>query len=197
MTDNNIILKCDDFWGKDLEQEKSIFELARKYNIKISLGIVGFGLETTSQATIDYLKQNLDLIVPFNHSYWHVVTASVKEYFKTNKSYQIDSIKFTNNVIWRRLGVKVDTIGFPANACDNNAIDVLNKHFPELKNIYYTKIAHNRVEMDNLHRNIINVDFENVLQIHPFNNDFNVNALESLILGKLENGFNFITPADL
>ena len=50
----NIILKCDDFWGKDWNQEKTFFDLIIKCGIKyrLELSDMGFQMPTKGQLII-------------------------------------------------------------------------------------------------------------------------------------------------
>lgn len=193
----NIILKCDDFWGKEWPKEKDFFDLVLKHKIKISLGIVGYGLETAGSEVVNYLKNNIDLIQPFNHSYWHCVASPLKEFYLSSREYQKKSILNNQTVVLKKLGYEMTTIGFPTNACDNTTLDVLKNDFPKLQNIYYTAIAHNREEMEKLGRKIINVNTTEVFQIHPFTDFFSLSSFEQLILDQLKQGNKFVFPNEI
>jgi|SRR6185369_4160705 len=192
----NIILKCDDFWGKDWEREKLFFDVVLRRNIKISLGVVGAGITTANKEAIDFLKENKDLVEVFNHSFWHVVGKPVKEFYKTSDEYQKESISRTDQIVLERLGVQIETIGFPANACDQRALDFL-KDYSLIKNIYYTPEAHNRKEIEQIGKRIINIDGESVIQLHPFAHDFSLEEFEAMVIEKLAQGHAFIFPSEL
>jgi hypothetical protein len=194
-----VTLKIDDFWGKD---DGKFFEIIKKYNIKISLGIVGIGLETCAAEKAEFIKQNLGLIEPFNHSYWHVIAHPVKEFFKTSREYQLESLKKTNEVIKSRLDFEVETVGFPANACDETTITLLQSEF-QFKNIYHVVDSYNYNEVKNVCKNIINVtaDFGgnecHAVQLHPFARDFDLATFEKNILAELKKETLFIFPSEL
>lgn len=194
---NRIIIKADDFWGRGHKEESSFIDFVINKKIKISLGIVGKGLETSSRDITDVLCANNHVIEPFNHSYWHIVSNPVKEFYKTDIIYQENSIEFTQDIISKRLLFKPSTIGFPANACDDNTLIVLDSSFPEIKNIYYTAGAYNYDKVASLGKKIIDIDQENVIQIHPFTPEFNLEEFKQLVVSKIDSGYEFIWPSDL
>lgn len=189
-----VVLKCDDFWGND---DGRFLDFIIKNNIKISLGVIGKGLSSCAQAKTDYVKNNLHLIQPFNHSYWHTLSAEVKEFFRTSLKYQFDSITFTNSVIADKLGFKVETIGFPANACDHTATGLLSEmKMWDLKNIYYVRGSHNDEDVIQTGKKIIWIDEESVIQMHPFRQEEHDKCIK-LIEDLKNQGAEFVWPNEL
>lgn len=162
-----LILKCDDFWGKDNEATNLFLHEAIKNRTKLSLGVVGSGLTKAPERIINLVKNNLDLFELFNHSYYHLLDTNKKEFFKTERAYQEASIEQTNGIISYIFGNRPKTIGFPANACDQTTLDILKES--DLENIYYVKGSYNYEDILKIGKKIINVGKEfGVLQVHPF-----------------------------
>lgn len=134
-----VILKVDDFWN--LVGFQNLFDFIIEERIKISLGIIGKGLENGGTASVDRINQLmlLGLVEPFNHSYWHLLNQHViSEFFNTSADYQETSIRKTNEVIAQKLSCNVETIGFVANSFGIETIRVLNR-FDDIRFIYALK----------------------------------------------------------
>jgi hypothetical protein len=189
-----VILKVDDFWGK--EREVYFLNKVIENKIKISLGIVGVGLENSSFKIIDLIKNNLDIIQPFNHSYQHLLTDQKKEFFKTSSDYQRESIDKTNKIIKEKLGFNVKTIGFVANACDEKTIEIIKES--NLDNVYYVKGSYNYEDVVATGKKIINIELEDkltVFQIHPFT--WSEEQVDAFINSLKEEDYQFIFPNEI
>lgn len=153
-----MIIKADDFLG-----DKTYFlEKAIENKIKVSVGVIGRGLENYSQHSLDLLKS--EYIQPFNHSYYHLLSTREKEFYKTGYDYQKESILKTQQIVKEKTGIEMKTIGFVANASDDDTIKLMSEmDFI----IYYVIGSYNYDKMKATGRKIIDVGGD-VLQIHPF-----------------------------
>lgn len=127
-----IILKVDDFWGENTLNHpvfREFLDFILEKKIKISLGIVGKGMEKTSEKAKQFLLPLLDdLIEPFNHSYWHMLNPKIiSEFNQTSEKYQKLSIEKTNQIVTEKIGYKLKGIGFVANSFDETTIKVMRE----------------------------------------------------------------------
>ncbi len=155
----NIILKADDFRPDVFDRYADFLRVVDELEIKVSLGFIGKATENTSQETIDILKAKIaaGTIEPFNHSYFHLLNDDRREFLKTDEEYQYQSIVRTNEIVREKLGFKMSTIGFVANACDKTTFDVLEK-IGDIKICYHVAGAYNNKQLKQIGKVVLNID---------------------------------------
>jgi len=132
-----IILKVDDFWGPT-KRFSDFFKLIADLNIKICLGIVGKGaVKMTPEQCAEIIGLNKNIEI-FNHSWAHIISDEIKEFWHTDVYYQAYSLRVTNKIIKEKFGVDCEVVGFPANAFSENTLEILSK-FPDIKRVFYLK----------------------------------------------------------
>lgn len=165
-----IILKVDDCWIGKMRTELSYRKfllLCNSLDIKISLGMVGVSFESADKADIDFIRRLIErgTVHPYNHSYYHLIDRDRKEFFGTDRIYQEASIAKTNAIVYNNFGFQIETIGFPANACDITTIEIL-KNSDSIKRIYHVKEAYNNPDLNRLTgKKVLDINGYDVLEI--------------------------------
>jgi hypothetical protein len=149
-----INVKVDDFRAANWKATpwQKFFLIVGALGIKISLGIIGFGMEGVSEEGIKFLMGKKDVEF-YNHSYWHMIEGGLREFRNTPLEYQKESIRKTQEIVWYKLGLVMETIGFVANSYDKNTIAAIRES--ELKNIYVLNAS---TALENSGRKIIRIN---------------------------------------
>ena len=134
-----IIIKADDLAGYAGKNEsvpkrwQKFVDLIEKYNLKATIGIIGNSLLFDDRDYFEWIKyyNNKSIIEFWNHGFLHrqfnFDGETYQEFKKTTVEYQLQLIKFTNQLAKEKLGIKLVTFGAPYNAVDKNTVKALNQ----------------------------------------------------------------------
>ena len=210
MANKYIILKADDF-SKVTKSVKNLDKLIKKYNLKISWGIIGCSFEKISNDDILWCKERIatENYHFFNHGYTH----EQNEFEPLSFNEQIEHIEKTQFVVKEKLGITLDTFGAPCNSYNQELKHVLEK-FNDIKYWYFG----DNPSVKKVYPRIVNIEypffkpnyklfkkaFEQsadkilVLQIHPNSwNFFGFYNFKKIIKYLIEQNCIFTFPSDL
>jgi hypothetical protein len=185
---SKIILKVDDFEADKFSLDTSFYkfiQIIEKYNIKISLGVIGMNLENPS-IHISEIKELIinNLIEPYNHSYYHMYDSTRKlgEFQNTSLKYQVDSIDKTQEVIHRQLNFNSTVFGSCSNRWDLNTISVI-RDSEEIKFAYVYIGSHNLDEIIKCDKKIVIINGYGSLEYnYKFQRIYKRHVIEDLSL---------------
>ena len=130
-----IIFKFDDLVNCD-ETVLKLDNIVQKRNLKVCWGIIGKSLENPDPNYITFLKENnLKNYHFFNHGYLHLVGPEF-EFFKKTKNEQEIFIKRTQDVVFEKTGIKLNSFGAPCNHVDENTKFALET-VPDIRYWFY------------------------------------------------------------
>lgn len=154
----NIILKVDDYRADVADRYDAFLKIIEESGAKASLGFIGQAMEKVIPERIEWLKSRLGVTIePFNHSYFHLLNDERREFLKTDEEYQHQSIVRTNEIVLEKLGFRMQTIGFVANACDKTTFDVLEKN-GDILICYHVAGAYNNKQLKQIGKIVLDVN---------------------------------------
>lgn len=141
------IIKADDFLKDGLtERWRHFLQSLNSLNIKASLGLVGRGLKHYA-CPLTELSELTRIHELFAHGYEHFVGRSGKcEYYGTDLSRQVASIRNTLLIAKEVLGREIVTFGAPGNRVDNVTVEALQK-VDEVKIIFFQPNVNGRITL--------------------------------------------------
>lgn len=190
----DIIIKADDliFNKKEVVSERwrNFADLAVKYQLKVSPGIVGSSLERGNEEFFDWIKKynETGLFEFWNHGQlhkrWKVDGVRTSEFLNQGTEEQMAYIQQTQKLAREKLGFDFVTFAAPYNWSDEQTAQALEA-FPEIKvwlykpkNLETSKIAVLREAMLNIEYPVHTPNFYHFLNSYYFYSNQNVIAIQ-------------------